>query len=272
MYKWNPFTNNLDEKGDWFFGGNTLSSKKTLGSRDNQDFGIITNNLERLTVLKGGNVGIGTTTPNAKLQVVGTARIGEYTNNFTEFEADGTLKMNGTATVFEDVNAAVAAAKTPAANFPDWATFTTNTSAYTFKLNDYADLGTIEIPHSYKEGSDLEVHLHLATNGTNNATERKVKYIIYYTYGISDNGSNQFITEASLTAELTIPANQLDKSTYYLSMGTIPGTGIKIGTQLKMRIKRIAGTGTEPVNNPFLGQVGVHFQKDTIGSRTMTSK
>ena len=46
MYKWNPFTNNLDEKGDWFFGGNTLGSKKTIGSIDNQDFGIITNNLE----------------------------------------------------------------------------------------------------------------------------------------------------------------------------------------------------------------------------------
>ena len=56
----------------WKLGGNTLGSKKTIGSIDNQDFGIITNNSERLTVLKGGNVGIGTTNPGtAKLAVMG---------------------------------------------------------------------------------------------------------------------------------------------------------------------------------------------------------
>ena len=69
MYRWNPFTNNLDEKGDWFFGGNTLGSKKTIGSIDNQDFGIITNNSERITVLKNGKVGIGTTAPLGTLDV-----------------------------------------------------------------------------------------------------------------------------------------------------------------------------------------------------------
>ena len=55
----------------WKLGGNTLGSKKTIGSIDNQDFGIITNNSERLTVLKDGNVGIGTTTPTAKLSIIG---------------------------------------------------------------------------------------------------------------------------------------------------------------------------------------------------------
>ena len=57
----------------WSIGGNTLGSKKTIGSIDNQDFGIITNNLERLTVLKDGNVGIGTNSPSQKLHVVGNS-------------------------------------------------------------------------------------------------------------------------------------------------------------------------------------------------------
>jgi hypothetical protein len=181
-----------------------------------------------------------------------------------------TIKLN--SPVYEDVNAAVASAKVPPSNTPTWAAFTANTNAYTFAIDNYADLGTIEIPHSYKEGTDLEIHLHLATNGTNNATARKAKYTVFYTYVIPDNGTNQFSSESSLTAELTIPANQLDKSGYYLSMGTISGIPIKIGTQLKMRIKRIAGTGTEPINDPFLGMVGVHYQKDTIGSRSMSAK
>jgi hypothetical protein len=207
----------------------------------------------------------------ASSPTITTPTFGNGTDN-THVEADGTLVFAGAATVWDDVNTGVAAAKTSSANVPDWTPFTANTNAYVFKVDDYADLSTIEIPHGYKEGTDIEVHLHIATNGTNNATERKVKYTAYYTYGIPDNGANQFSAEGSLTAELTIPANQLDKSVYYLSLGTISGTNLKVGTQLKLRFKRVTGTGTEPINGPFLGQVGVHFQKDTVGSRTISAK
>ena len=53
----------------WSLDGNTLGSKKTIGSIDNQDFGIITNNTESVTVLKSGSVGIGTTAPAGKLHI-----------------------------------------------------------------------------------------------------------------------------------------------------------------------------------------------------------
>lgn len=53
----------------WYLNGNTLGAKNTLGSTDNQDFGIITNNTERLTVLKSGNVGIGTISPISKFNI-----------------------------------------------------------------------------------------------------------------------------------------------------------------------------------------------------------
>jgi hypothetical protein len=57
---------------DWLLNGNTIGEKKTLGSIDNFDFGIITNNTERITVLKDGTVGIGTTNPSQKLEVFRT--------------------------------------------------------------------------------------------------------------------------------------------------------------------------------------------------------
>ena len=41
-------------------GGNAPSATMSIGSTSNQDFKIITNNSDRLTVLKGGNVGIST--------------------------------------------------------------------------------------------------------------------------------------------------------------------------------------------------------------------
>ena len=71
MLKFNPFTNKLDIVQDLSnsvtWGGNTLGSKKLIGSIDNQAIGFKTNNDERLTILKNGNVGIGTTNPVVKL-------------------------------------------------------------------------------------------------------------------------------------------------------------------------------------------------------------
>lgn len=84
--------------GSYFFaiGGNTFGSKKSIGSTDYQDFGIITNNVERVTVLKGGNIGIGTTTPRSKLQVNGGVQCG---NDTAAASADkvGTFRYRATA-------------------------------------------------------------------------------------------------------------------------------------------------------------------------------
>lgn len=191
--------------------------------------------------------------------------------NYTEFESDGTVKLVGDASVYDDIFVGLTSAKLPQANVPTWTTFTTNTNAYTFAINDYIDLPTIEINHDYKEGTDLEVHLHIATNGVN-TTDRYVKFIVYYTYAIPFSVSTQFVTEQNISNELLIPANTLDKTSMYLQLGTITGTTLKIGTQLKIRLKRITSVGTAPTSNPFVGMLGIHYQKDTMGSRQINSK
>ena len=55
--------------GAWLLNGNTNGAKKTLGSIDNYDIGFLTNNTERMTILAGGNVGIGTTSPTSLFSV-----------------------------------------------------------------------------------------------------------------------------------------------------------------------------------------------------------
>lgn len=172
--------------------------------------------------------------------------------------------------VYDDLYAGIASAKLPAANYPDWTTFTTNTGAYTFKVNDYVDLATVEVSHNHKESTDLEFHIHLANNGVD-TTDRYVKFVIYYTYALPNAGTSAFSAEATLTAELKIPANTPTRSSFYLSMGTISGTNIFKGTQIKIRIKRITATGgTAPTSNPYVGMVGIHHQIDKLGSVTMT--
>lgn len=69
-------------------GGNSFGATSNLGNNDNFDLNIKTNNLTRMTVQAGGNVGIGTTTPAQKLSVVGMI---ESTSGGIKFP-DGTIQ------------------------------------------------------------------------------------------------------------------------------------------------------------------------------------
>ncbi|MFA5799316.1 MAG: hypothetical protein WC892_07140, partial [Patescibacteria group bacterium] len=68
-------------------GGNSFSTTGTLGTKDAYNLNLITNNTSRLTVLSGGNVGIGTTNPGAKLEVngIGQDNIRIVRTNSVEF-------------------------------------------------------------------------------------------------------------------------------------------------------------------------------------------
>lgn len=203
----------------------------------------------------------------------GSIRLWEHVlgdeNSYSNFDVNGTLRMTGEATVWDDLYTQVASAKLPAAHYPDWSAFTTNTSAYTFKIGDYADLGTVEVLHNYKEGSDLELHLHLATNSVD-GSDRNVTYQIFYSWTNSNSGAFAFPEDSNCIATLTIPASTPTRSSYYLDMCDINGVGKLLGSQLKTRVKRIANPiGTEPGSDPFLGMVGVHYEISKLGSNYM---
>jgi hypothetical protein len=57
--------------GDWKLDGNTNGVPRYIGTNDNFDFPIRTNGTEKMRITAGGNVGIGTTAPQNKLDVRG---------------------------------------------------------------------------------------------------------------------------------------------------------------------------------------------------------
>jgi len=73
---WLPFLGNSSTGGGWTVAGNTGTTPSSaaigstvnnnfIGTTDNKDFVLATNNLERMRISSGGNIGIGTVTPNA---------------------------------------------------------------------------------------------------------------------------------------------------------------------------------------------------------------
>jgi hypothetical protein len=236
-----------------------------------------------MTIKSTGNIGIMTIAPDKALEInhaTGACLRLTYNDSTgsattkTDFDVDSTGEvtiLSPTAktivlspVVWDDIYVPLAGAKIPASHFPTWATFLANLNSYTFAIDDYADLATAEILHGWKQATDIGLHIHLITNGLNNATARKVKYTIYYSWGDTDEVMS---AQASLTAEATITANLADKTHLFLDMGDITGTNYKIGSILKLRVMRIAGTGTEPAVDPFVEMIGIHYQIDTVGSR-----
>jgi hypothetical protein len=221
------------------------------------------------------NAGITTTTIGASgtAKITGPATIGGPVS-FSNFEADGTYVMVGGATVWNDIQWVVETGKVPASSAPDWSTFNTDFSAFQFKAGDYMDIGSQELIHSYKEGTDLNPHIHWATGGTN-ADARAVKWDLVYTWCRMDATSpytEVFSAPLTLSKEVTLQAGVTALSHIYTDMGDISGAGVSVGTQLKFRLRRQTAVGTAPTTNPFALQVGVHVEEDTIGSRTEIAK
>jgi hypothetical protein len=181
---------------------------------------------------------------------------------------DKTIELQ--ETVWEDVQFPISDGRTSAANYPDWDALTTNTKEYAFDVDDYIDLSSNELIHKWKEGTTGNFHLHLSIPTANSSgSSEYAKWTAYIAYV----NSSDIWTETSLTAEQEIPDGSSALQNFYLDLGDVSFAGLLIGTQVKVRLKRIAATGgTEYSSSVFAHQVGCHIECNTLGSRTEAVK
>jgi len=172
--------------------------------------------------------------------------------------------------VFEDLQFQITQGKQPSSSAPTWAALTTNTGEYGFGVNEYLDLASNEVMHKWKEGTSGNFHIHTSIPTANSSGG---SYYAQFTCYIAYINSSHIWTETSLTSEIEIPDGSSALQNFYLDLGDLDLSGLLIGTQIKVRIKRIAATGgTEYPSDVFIHQIGCHLECNTLGSRTEGAK
>lgn len=201
--------------------------------------------------------------------VYGTTWAGDDTNG-TDTEADGTVHFTGDATVWKDANLGAGALTRPTATQPGDDTFKdegggdTGIAAPAFSINDHVG-GTIEIPHDYKEGTDIFFHVHWQGSTGPTGTDY-VQWQLIYTVGQS--GAT---LDAATTITLEVPYD-----TQYefkqANFAAISGTNFNMEDQVLFDLKRIAAAGDAYAGDAITATVGFHYEVDTVGSRSIAAK
>jgi hypothetical protein len=128
-----------------------------------------------------------------------------------------------------------------------------------------------ELVHAWVEGTELQWHTHMITNGVDN-TDRYVNFQLEFTWA-KPNGQLQSLSTVTSTNFL-IPANTPDRTHLIVPIHTFTPTEGTIGSHVYAYFSRIAATdaAAAPTNNPFLTMLQVHIQVDTLGSRQVKVK
>ena len=199
-------------------------------------------------------------------------------SDYSEFEADGTLVFNGAATVWDDLRITPGSFDRPGVADPDYVIYYPNgggLGAYLpeFAKNDFASF-TVQIPHSYKAGSNIYVHLHWTPRDRGNEENGKtVGWKVDYSWAnIGDTFPDM------QTADLSDACDGTDHKHQMTPEVTISGAGKTISSMLICNVRR-SDTGADDTwastssgQLPLLLEVDFHYEIDTVGSRTQSGK
>jgi hypothetical protein len=204
-----------------------------------------------------------------------TLKVGDDTNNLT-VEKDGTIVFNGTTTVWEDyvtpINRATfgGASNDPAPTklFDDGAG-SAGIWALVFSNGDEVII-TAQLPHSWKVGSTIYPHIHFMTTSDVSPSDN---FGIEFEYSWVDRDGD-FPANTTLTT-IDIPTGVNTNNMHQLgniTVAGVDGSGHNMESLLLIRIKRIAADADDYGDGVAIMDFDIHYEKDTVGSKTISTK
>lgn len=217
------------------------------------------------------NLAVGkNTAPACALDVVGESHFGGA-SDYSKFETDGTLAFVGNATVWDDMMTGGLAVKPTGTGDPVLTNF--SGGLYLYKFTDEAVAAnekqvqfTIQLAHSYKEGSDITVHVHFIPEDNAGGNCRWGLEYLWANVDGTMAGSTIYVDANCGTA--TFPCHKLG------SFAAISGSGKTISSMLVCRLFRNSSHANDTYNSKsvYLLAADAHFEKDTVGSRAILTK
>jgi len=173
--------------------------------------------------------------------------------------ANKTIELQNT--VWEDLRIPIGAL-IPGATPPTLATFVGSISVYLFTVgNDDEVYLTLQIPHSYTEGTDIYPHLHWAPISTNTGN---VLWKMEYQW----KNIGQAFTGATTTIQALDAGNGTLGEDQVAAFPSISGSGMQISSMLTARLYRNGSDGTDTyTTSAALLEFDLHFEVNTMGSR-----
>jgi hypothetical protein len=233
-------------------------------------------NATNLNKIETGIGDLHTTLANVSLNS-GEIRIGG-SSDYLAVEADGTIEFNGEATVWDDLRIIPGQFDRPGTSDPTLVPYTpggsgTAMALYEFAKGDTATF-TVQLPHSYKHGSSIYVHVHWTPGGRGVAESgATVGWKLDYSWA---NVNGAFGTMA--VADMSDACDGTDHKHQMSPDAVISGTGKTISSMILCNIKRTDSgaddtwASTTSGQLPMLLEIDFHFEIDTVGSRERASK
>ncbi|MFO7574801.1 MAG: hypothetical protein R6W67_06550 [Bacteroidales bacterium] len=190
-------------------------------------------------------------------------------------ESDGTVRMDNSATVWNDLMVYPDATTKGGSNPPEWGTMFMNNGAgstgvylWMFAGNKEEELHfTVQLPHDYKIGSVLYPHVHWTTvTGTPSGTN-VVWGLEYTVISVGETFAGTTVFKAnSILPSIGSPTGTGQH--LITELGPISGTNLGISAVIICRLYRASGDAADTFSNN-VGLLGfdIHYEQDTQGSR-----
>lgn len=194
--------------------------------------------------------------------------VGDGTNK-TSIGSDGTIVLEGNASVFDDIQISISNIRVPVANYPTERLYAFGIGSGVtfpvlgFAVNDYLYFD-IQTSHAMKLESALWHHIHYTLPNTTDIgdTFRFQLDVIAAAY----NGTWAVPTGSPFTAIGQVSTDDNTKHRI-LKIADIPGVNTTVSTLYKCKLTRIAAVLNEYGSEVYITFTDAHYEKDRLGSK-----